>query len=1048
VTTVAKPEGDARRYRAVDLPNGLQVLLGSHPDADVASVALSVRCGSFQDPPAYSGLAHLLEHALFLGTERYPRENELQRFLNVHGGQGNAHTSEELTTFHFHVLAGYLVGALDRFASLFICPTLDSDALTREILTIDSESADYACDEGWRMLQVVRGTASEAHPFRQFGVGDMRTLGKDPHETCEELRAWHAVHYQAGAMKLVVLGREALDDLQVLVEWLFAAVPCGTGRPWAYPCPIWHDTALGRIVAYAPLCELRMLAIYWPLQPLGSRRHAATAELYLAHTIARDGAGSLQRVLASRGLADGLSIDNQYDFSDCKILIIRITLTPEGDQNHDRVLSLLFTYLAFLRHVGPCEDIFQELKQLSNTIKCLRDDAVFPPDGFAASAAEALHRCPPHDVVCQPPTLSEWEPELIAAQLQALLPERCLVVAASPSHTQESVGPEAAWWNKDPWYGAAFRDFPIPVAKLRLWSASGVSVELTAAREGFALPLVARRALRGPPRLGLATCGIGIGSGSRQPDLCTAPRLVLSSPSRRLWHKLDTAFCTPRATFLAKIVTNPLHASAGPDTAVALRLFCLLLRDDLQEHTHSAAWTGLQCGVQLGDDHICLEVGGLSERLVELTGRVAGRLSSLLTDLEEATRGEEAMAMSREDERCPFELRGGLLEKELKLAVRLQGALEVHRQSLLQVYRQYHGCDPAGICAYYSEYLLRPEAWHVSDYMHELGGPISLPALAVGVRRALSRVWVEVLVHGKIEEREASQAANFLFSALDDLDPEGGGVVESTPVVVMLPTRVPTVVELDVAAECPIPMSSCTENIYQVGPLRVDLHRDACLQVVCHLAGISAYEQLRMREQLGYLVEAGPWLLEGVAGLRIVVQGSRLAPDQVDCRIEAWLEQGLRQELEVLTQETFEKYRTALVGLLLKRDERLAQETARIWGEIQARRYGFCRAPRDAAAALGLLRCEDVIVFFDSWLGRGAPFRRKLSTRALGNDESRRGRKTGVASVLRALCSSVMRSPHEIFTFRCKQDVFRHVLPDHHGDGGHDDIVFKSSGVS
>ena len=57
-----------------------------------AAAALAVGVGSFCDPVDVQGLSHYLEHMLFMGSEKYPDENEYDSFLARHGGSSNAFT--------------------------------------------------------------------------------------------------------------------------------------------------------------------------------------------------------------------------------------------------------------------------------------------------------------------------------------------------------------------------------------------------------------------------------------------------------------------------------------------------------------------------------------------------------------------------------------------------------------------------------------------------------------------------------------------------------------------------------------------------------------------------------------------------------------------------------------------------------------------------------------------------------------------------------------------------------------------------------------------
>lgn len=81
---------------------------------------LSCPSGSLSDPENISGLAHFCEHMLFLGTEKYPKENEYSQFLSEHAGSSNAFTSGEHTNYYFDVSHEHLQGALDRW-HFFYC---------------------------------------------------------------------------------------------------------------------------------------------------------------------------------------------------------------------------------------------------------------------------------------------------------------------------------------------------------------------------------------------------------------------------------------------------------------------------------------------------------------------------------------------------------------------------------------------------------------------------------------------------------------------------------------------------------------------------------------------------------------------------------------------------------------------------------------------------------------------------------------------------------------------------------------------------------------
>lgn len=71
--------------------------------------------GFLSDPDNIPGLAHFCEHMLFLGTEKYPDENDYNKFLSEHGGSSNASTTTDHTNYYFDVAPNHLKEALDRY---------------------------------------------------------------------------------------------------------------------------------------------------------------------------------------------------------------------------------------------------------------------------------------------------------------------------------------------------------------------------------------------------------------------------------------------------------------------------------------------------------------------------------------------------------------------------------------------------------------------------------------------------------------------------------------------------------------------------------------------------------------------------------------------------------------------------------------------------------------------------------------------------------------------------------------------------------------------
>ena len=111
---------DDRAYRYLVLENGLKLVLISDKAADRSAASMSVFRGSYDDPADRQGLAHFLEHMLFIGTEKYPEPDGYLKFVRANGGSSNAYTASDHTNYFFDINPGAFREGLDRFAQFFI----------------------------------------------------------------------------------------------------------------------------------------------------------------------------------------------------------------------------------------------------------------------------------------------------------------------------------------------------------------------------------------------------------------------------------------------------------------------------------------------------------------------------------------------------------------------------------------------------------------------------------------------------------------------------------------------------------------------------------------------------------------------------------------------------------------------------------------------------------------------------------------------------------------------------------------------------------------
>ena len=183
-----------------------------------------------------AGLAHFLEHLLFLGTERFPTGEGLMAYVQGHGGQVNASTRERTTDFFFELPTQAFSGGLERLSDMLANPRMNLDDQLREREVLQAEFVAWSQDPAaQQQFSLFEGLPAE-HPLRGFHAGNRDSLQVEQPAFQQALKDFHQQFYQTGQMTLSLVGPQSLEELQMLAEQFAAALPAGDNVPQAAPC--------------------------------------------------------------------------------------------------------------------------------------------------------------------------------------------------------------------------------------------------------------------------------------------------------------------------------------------------------------------------------------------------------------------------------------------------------------------------------------------------------------------------------------------------------------------------------------------------------------------------------------------------------------------------------------------------------------------------------------------------------------------------------------------------------------------------------------------
>ncbi|RXM28811.1 Nardilysin [Acipenser ruthenus] len=421
-----------------------------------SAAALCVGVGSFSDPDDLPGLAHFLEHMVFMGSEKYPAENGFDAFLKKHGGSDNASTDCERTVFQFDVQRKHFREALDRWAQFFISPLMIKDAIGREVEAVDSEYQLARPSDSHRKEMLFGSLAKPGHPMGKFCWGNAQTLKHEPKEknidTYVRLREFWEQHYSAHYMTLAVQSKESLDTLEEWVREIFSKIPNNSlPKPnFSHLVDPFDTPAFNKLYRVVPVRKIHALTITWALLP--QEHHYRVKPLhFISWLIGHEGTGSILSLLRKKcwalALYGGNSETGFDQNSTYSIFGISITLTDEGYRNYYQIAHLVFQYLKMLQKSGPQQRIYDEIQKIQDNEFHYQEQT--DPIDYVENVCENMQLFRKPDILTGDQLMFEYKPEVISAVLNLLVPDTANLLLLSPNN-------EGSCPLKEKWFGTQY----------------------------------------------------------------------------------------------------------------------------------------------------------------------------------------------------------------------------------------------------------------------------------------------------------------------------------------------------------------------------------------------------------------------------------------------------------------------------------------------------------------------------------------------------------------------------------------------------------------
>ncbi|KAF2589374.1 hypothetical protein F2Q70_00038058 [Brassica cretica] len=1019
---VVKSPNDRRLYRVIELENGLSALLIHDPDIypegyaadqideddedgeeeeeeeeeeedsdgsyeddeedeegddededdDEAAAAMCVAMGSFLDPPEAQGLAHFLEHMLFMGSSEFPDENEYDSYLSKHGGSSNAYTEMEHTCYHFEVKREFLQGALKRFSQFFVAPLMKTEAMEREVLAVDSEFNQALQNDACRLQQLQCYTSAKGHPFNRFSWGNKKSLSgamENGVNLRECIMKLYKEYYHGGLMKLVVIGGESLDTLESWVVELFGDVKNGSKIMPTLEAkgPIWEGGKLYRLEAVK---DVHTLDLTWTLPPL---RHAYVKkpEDYLAHLLGHEGKGSLLSFLKGKGWATSLSAgvgdDGINRSSLAYVFGMSIHLTDSGLEKIYDIIAYTYQYLKLLRDASPQEWIFKELQDIGNMdFRYAEEQAA---DDYAAELSENMLAYPVEHIIYGDYVYRTWDSKMIADLMGFFTPKNMRIDVVSKSiKSEEWIFKELQdIGNMDFRYAEeqAADDYAAELSENMLaYPVEHIIYGDYVYRTWDSKMIADLMGFFTPKNMRIDVVSKSIKSEEFQTELWFGSHYIVedvplvlmetwinpSEVDNSLHLPSENQFIPSDFSIRATSSDGDLKSQSPPKCIIDEPLMKFWYKLD---ETFKASIAKLETSLSMYGDKLELKVFGFNEKIPALLSKILAIAKSFMPSLD----------------------RFKVIKENMERGLRNTNMKPLNHSTYLRL-------------------QLLCKRIYDSDEKLSVLNDLSLTDLNSFIPEVRSQIFIEALCHGNLSEDEAVNISNIFKNSL---------TVEPLPVksrhgeqITCFPLSAKLVRDVNVKNKSET--NSVVELYYQIEPEEAKSTRmKAVLDLFSEIIEEPLFNQLRTKEQLGYVVECGPRLTYRVHGFCFCVQSSKYGPVHLLGRIDNFIKD-IEGMLEQLDEESFEDYRSGLIGRLLEKDPSLLSETNELWSQIVDKRYMFDYSQKEAEE-LRSIEKKDVMKWYKTYFKESSPKSRRLAVRVWGCDTNMKETQTDPKSV-------------------------------------------------
>lgn len=877
---IIKSDSDDREYSLIKLANEMHVLLISDKKAGMSACNIKMGVGSIDEPKEFPGLAHFLEHMLFLGSKKFPDPSEYESHFTKYGGSNNACTEEHETSYNFECSPDGFYEALDRTSSFFKSPLFDEEYVKREIEAVNSEFTGEMQDDESRYQQMVHNISDPESFYNRFTCGSRETLRKEGIR--EALSDFHSKYYSSNIAFACLYHNESIEMMRKdAIELLSGIENKKVERPnYKDLKRPFGPNQLQTQTKFQSAEDDYSMTIHFIL-PYYSKELEGSLE-YISRLIEHVCEGSLYKEFKSLGWLYEMEADYEYLGKNNSILFsISVELTEKGFKKYKRVCSAICSYLKAMRETDLEEWLHDEMT-LTNDLE-FKYQTKEETEEYIETITEDFGNCKNKDLLCHDYDMGEFNPERIKEQLGYMVGENSFIILSN-----DEINIEKKNRITDPYFKCKYS-----IEKYDHKLLANLTTDLY--KPDFDWEYPAKNEYI-PKNFDLLCDDQEKNNFAKQPD----PIKIICNDECDIWYKPDITYKEPRVKLCLQLYNVDNTKAMKPSELFYLKMWKEYQEEQIIEEIDQADNAGCECEIECDESGIYLEISCFNDSLTKFVDDLCEKIKDFSENFD--YKQFEDIKEHVADEIC--------MEDE----------------------------TPEDQCEHWLDCILEPKK-HSDKQFQAIIDKVEFDGFK---KFYTSRIWNNLFILGYFSGNLTEEKSKEIYQKLRDsiyafksFEPMERKNIGQYPVI-NIPKN--TVHIYTGTLENEDEENSAINLYQQLDPIldnrEANRNQNACVSLVNQFLESSFYNEIRTEQQLGYSVGNQVHETSGICGLLFSVQGDAKEPNYVSGKIMEFITDQLKN-FEKCSEEEFIKMRNAYMKEASQKPLNLFDEFDELFEEIE-----------------------------------------------------------------------------------------------------------------